>query len=187
MNRQIILKLVLLFLIGVILGVLSHYWITPKLEGFFYSRIAPQPFSSFSFEKSTKNESRDCEKAGKTGKAVEVDLSKQKLRICEDGKVIEQFSISSGKEGNPTPSGSFRVIYKSLMIYSKIAGCWLPFWVGFEGDYGFHEVPICDDEEKRVGQEQIGQPTSLGCIRLKVEEAERLYNWVEIGTGVEIY
>jgi len=187
MNRQIILKLVLFFLIGAIFGILSHQWITPKLEGFFYSKITPRSFSSFSFEKSTKTEFRDCEKAGKAGKAVEVDLSKQKLRMCEDGKIIEQFSISSGKKESPTPSGSFKVIYKSLMIYSKIAGCWLPFWVGFEGNYGFHEVPICDGEEKRIGQEQIGQPVSLGCIRLKVEEAERLYNWAEIGTGVEIY
>ncbi len=186
MKRQIILKLALFFLIGVIFGILAYQWFIPELEGFFYSKFLSQPIQVFPGS-SVKTEPRDCEKVGKNGKAVEVDLSKQKLRMCEDGKVIEEFSISSGKEENPTPFGDFKVIYKSLMIYSKIAECWLPFWVGFEGDYGFHEVPICDDGEKRVGQEQVGQPVSLGCIRLKVEEAERFYNWAEIGTEVETY
>jgi len=187
MKRDIILKLALFFLIGVIFGILFYQWVVPELEGFFYSKLAPQPVSSVYLKKLAETQPRDCKKAEKRGKVVEIDLSNQKMRMCKDGKVIEEFSISSGKKGNSTPFGSFRVIHKSLMIYSKIAECWLPFWVGFEGNYGFHEVPICDNKGKRVGQEQIGQPISLGCIRLKVGEAEKFYNWAEIGIEVDIY
>ena len=186
--KQIRLKLILFLLIGIILGILSHQWIIPRLEGFFYSETTFQPFSSIMTKGSVLNNiGKDCENKEKTGKAVEVNLSDQEVRMCEDGKIIGEFSISGGKQENPTPSGSFKVIHKSLMIYSKIAECWLPFWVGFNGNYGFHEVPICDDEEKRVGEEQIGQPASLGCIRLKIGEAEEFYNWVEIGTEIEVY
>jgi lipoprotein-anchoring transpeptidase ErfK/SrfK len=32
----------------------------------------------------------------------------------------------------------------------------------------------------------LGSPISYGCIVLGVEDAERLYNWAEVGTEVTI-
>jgi len=123
----------------------------------------------------------------KVKKQIKVDLGQQKLYLFENGQVVKGYPISSGKLETPTPAGNFRIIYKSPMVYSKIADCWLPFWSGFtnDGKYGFHEVPICEGE--RVGTKEIGEPASSGCLRLKQGDAEEFYNWVEIETPVEIY
>lgn len=124
-------------------------------------------------------------------KQVKVDLEQQKVFLFENGDFVREYAISSGLPGTPTPTGKFRVIHKQDMVYSKIGipsgSCWLPFWVGFtmDGKYGFHEVPIC--EGKRVGIKEIGKPASVGCIRLKLGDAEEFYRWAEIETQVEIY
>ena len=120
-------------------------------------------------------------------KEIKVDLSQQRAFLFEKGVFIMGFKISSGKLETPTPKGVFQVIYKQNMIYSKIAGCWLSFWVGFtsDGKYGFHETPICNGQ--RQGEENIGQPASAGCLRLKQGKAEQLYDWTDIGTKIEIY
>lgn len=120
-------------------------------------------------------------------KQIKVDLGKQKLYLFENGQIKKEYPISSGKTDTPTPTGNFRVIHKQDMVYSKQTGCWLGFWVGFtmDGKYGFHEVPICEGE--RVGTEEIGKPASVGCLRLKQEDAEVFYTWAEIGAKIEIY
>lgn len=122
----------------------------------------------------------------KLDKEIKVDLGLQKAFLFEKGKLVAEYLISSGKPETPTPAGKFRVILKQDMLYSKIAGCWLAFWVGFtnDGQYGFHETPICDG--KREGEDKMGSPVSLGCLRLKLGEAEKFYKWVDIETPIEI-
>ena len=120
-------------------------------------------------------------------KEIRVDLSQQKMFLLENGQIVKEYVISSGKPDTPTPTGKFRVIHKQDMVYSKVTGCWLGFWLGFtlDGDYGFHETPICEGE--RRGEDKMGTPDSAGCIRLKLGDAQAFYNWVEIETQVEIY
>lgn len=121
-------------------------------------------------------------------KNIEVDLSSQKLRLYENGDIVKEFSVSSGSFNTPTPKGSFKVYKKSLIIYSRLANCWLFFWIGFttDGAYGFHQVPFCPGEGIR-GLSQIGKPASLGCVRLGFKESQFLYDWVNIGTPVLVY
>ena len=118
---------------------------------------------------------------------IKVDLSQQRIFTFEKGVLIRSFKISSGKIETPTPTGTFKVIHKQELLFSKIAGCWLSFWIGFtkDGKYGLHETPICDGT--RLGEDKIGTPASAGCLRVKQAEAEILYNWAAIGTVVEIY
>ncbi|MBU2540218.1 L,D-transpeptidase [Patescibacteria group bacterium] len=120
-------------------------------------------------------------------KQINVDLEQQRMFLYENGEFVKEFVISSGKIDTTTPAGKFRIIHKQDMVYSKIAGCWLGFWVGFtnDGKHGFHETPICDGE--REGEDTMGTPVSLGCIRLKLGDAEQLYNWAEIETPIEIF
>jgi hypothetical protein len=120
-------------------------------------------------------------------KKIEVDLSEQKMKIFEDKEIVGEFSISTGNRETPTPPGNFKVYNKSIMVYSEIANCWLPFWIGFttDGLYGFHEVPIC--KEGRKGLEELGKPASIGCVRLGVKDSELFYKWAKVGTPVIIY
>ena len=121
-----------------------------------------------------------------TAKKVEVDISKQKMEMFEGKKMVNEFSVSTGSSDTQTPTGSFKIYDKFVMVRSDISGCWLPFWVGFtkDGLYGFHEVPICD--KGRLGSDLIGKPASLGCVRLSVNDSEAFYKWIEVGTPIII-
>jgi len=188
-NRKNFSKFTLFTLVGIIIGILISQYFLPKLENFLFSQLkleqTPISLETPSLEKKTKI---ICQRQEK-GKLIEVNLQTQKMRMCENGKAIKEMPISSGKPETPTPTGNFRVINKSLMIYSKLADCWLPFWVGFsqDGQYGFHELPICQGKEGRTDSEDVGQPVSLGCVRLNIGEAETFYKWAEIETPVFIY
>jgi len=179
--REKILIFILILLLGVLLGILFQKYSVPKIE------LLLIPEREIELPALIVPPEREkpifCQKIRR---GIEVDLSQQKLRLCENGKARYQFSVSTGKKETPTPTGEFTIIYKSPMIYSKIVESWLPFWVGFFEDYGFHELPITA-EGKRVGEDEIGQPASLGCIRLKIGEAEKLYQFAEIRMRVVIF
>ncbi|PIR71978.1 MAG: hypothetical protein COU42_02845 [Candidatus Nealsonbacteria bacterium CG10_big_fil_rev_8_21_14_0_10_36_24] len=194
MNRHFnsILKITIFLLLAVVLGIFIYKWVYPQFESYFVLKITKNQHSSEEFktpppESLVKNSPQLCKITENKGKVIKVDLSQQKMTLCEDGKIIKEFFVSTGKKENSTPKGNFRVISKSTMIYSKMTDCWLPFWVGFKGNYGFHEVPICEEGEKRIGEKEIGKPASAGCIRLKIGEAEDFYHRVEIGTRIKIY
>ena len=181
MLRKNFLIFLLTLSIGILLGILSLKYIVPQVELFLVSKKEIK--SLYEISSPEKETLLFCQEI-KNG--IEVDLTQQKVRLCEDGKAIEEFSVSTGKKETPTPTGEFRVIYKSSMIFSKITGTWLPFWVGFYDDYGFHELPI-DEDGKRIGEAELGKPVSLGCVRLKVGEAEKLYQFAKDRTKVVIF
>ena len=182
MIKNSLFKFLIPLSIGFILGFLI----------FQYFILIPQPSfcpicPTFESEKKANQGTEILFSKEYNSKKIEVDLSQQKMILFGDNKKLLEIKISSGKKESPTPTGNFRVIHKAPMIYSKATDCWLPFWVGFteDGQYGFHELPICNGT--RVGEKEISKPASLGCIRLKMEEAEKIYNFAEIGTVVEIY
>ncbi len=119
-------------------------------------------------------------------KQVIVDLAQQKAFLYDNGQFKREFTISSGETETSTPIGVFRVVYKAESIYSKIAECRLDYWVGFtmDGKYGFHEVPTCHNFEAEYAK--LGEPASLGCVRLDKLNAQELYNWVDVGSIIDI-
>lgn len=111
-------------------------------------------------------------------KRVEIDQTQQMLRAYEgDGLVLES-PVSTGR-GNSTPNGTYRVLDKQRMHYSRrYDNAAMPYSVQIRGHYfihGFKHVP------KR--------PASHGCIRLPLSgenAAKTFYDWVELGTPVVI-
>lgn len=180
----------LFILIGIILGIFVSQIIIPKIETLLIpilEKFSEEEASVRSDQISApKKEILAVCKETQKGKWAEVVLEQQKLRMCENGNLIQEFQISSGKKESPTPTGWFRVIYKTPVLYSNLAQSWMPFWVGFGGDYGFHELPVSKEKEARVGGDKIGQPDSIGCIRLNVGDAEKFYKWAEIETRIVI-
>lgn len=183
---------IMIFSTGILSGILLTKYLAPKIDLLVLSKVPtlsgllqtskiPEPLHSPAPREKVQPL---CQKIAKRG--IEVDLTLQKLRMCQDGKAVAELIISSGKKENETPTGEFNVITKSSMLYSKLANSWLPLWVGFKDDYGFHEVPI-SSEGRRVGEDKIGEPDSLGCIRLKVGDAEKVYKFAEIGTKIVIF
>jgi peptidoglycan hydrolase-like protein with peptidoglycan-binding domain len=106
------------------------------------------------------------------GQHAEGDLSDQLLALINGSKVYAIYPISSGKPSTPTVLGEFRV-------YSKVPG-YLPdgmyFSNFFTGGYAIHGYNPAPD-----------YPASHGCMRLPIVDAISVYNWLQIGNGVDTY
>ncbi|MDO8490002.1 MAG: L,D-transpeptidase family protein [bacterium] len=122
----------------------------------------------------------------KARKSIRVHLKTQTLDYSLGKAVIGHFRISSGKKSLPTPTGTFSIINKDPRAWSKLAGLWMPYWMGFKGGkFGIHELPEWPGGKKE-GANHLGKPVSHGCIRLGIGDAKTLYNWAPIGTPLTI-
>jgi hypothetical protein len=106
------------------------------------------------------------------GQHAEGDLSDQLLALIEGSKVIAIYPISSGKPSTPTVLGEFHVYQKTPgylpdgMYYSNF----------FTGGYAIHGYNPAPD-----------YPASHGCMRVPIVDATSIYNWLQIGNGVDSY
>jgi len=116
---------------------------------------------------------------------ISIDLSEQMLRYFENGFLLDENSISSGKTNYPTPVGEFSVLKKSKLQFSKKYGLYMPFWMEFYPGFGIHELPYWPNGY-REGQSHLGTPVSHGCVRLGIGPAEKLFSWAAIGTKIYI-
>jgi len=120
------------------------------------------------------------------GKKIVIHLGSQTMDIIEHGVVLSTFKISSGKRGMETPTGTFAVLSKNKRAYSKTYGLYMPYWMAFTTlGHGIHELPEWPNGYKE-GERHLGAPVSHGCVRLGVGSAQRVYDWAEIGTSVEV-
>jgi hypothetical protein len=106
------------------------------------------------------------------GRHIEADLSRQVIALYEKGRVVRIYPVSSGKPSTPTIIGSFRVYSKTPgtnakgMVYSA-------YFVGGYATHGYPSVPVF--------------AASHGCLRVPIPDAISLYNWIKIGTPVDVY
>jgi lipoprotein-anchoring transpeptidase ErfK/SrfK len=124
------------------------------------------------------------------GKKIVVNLSEQRTRVYENGQLLWDWPVSTGIETSPTHRGVFQVLEKHEEAYASQWDLWMPYFIsvypaGGGVENGFHELPILSSGA-RLWEGTLGQPASYGCIILGIPAAETLYNWVEIGTTVEI-
>ncbi len=113
-------------------------------------------------------------------KEVVVDLSEQKAYAIEDGIIIFEGRISSGKPGRETPNGEFTIIQKKRHHKSNLwpkpnGGAKMPYMMrltnsGIAMHLGY--VP--------------NKAASHGCIRLKKGFAEKMYRWAKVGVSVYV-
>lgn len=102
---------------------------------------------------------------------VSVDLSTQRMTVSEQGKVIHDWAISSGRAGYRTPTGSYRPQWTSRMHYSKkYDNAPMPHSVFYHGGYAIHAT---------YATGSLGRPASHGCIRLAPAHAKTFYHLVE--------
>jgi hypothetical protein len=120
-----------------------------------------------------------------TKKYIEIDLSAQRLALCNFGQNQGLFPISSGSRTYPTPTGNYQVNSKSLRAYSSKYNLYMPYWNAFIGNsYGIHELPEYPNGYKE-GTNLLGQAVSHGCVRLGIGAA--VYNWAPVGTPVIVH
>jgi LysM repeat protein len=123
------------------------------------------------------------------GKRIVIDLSEQHLYAYQGDRLVYSFVASSGVAPYYTRSGEFRVQSKIPKAYGSTWDMWFPHWLGIYWagsiENGIHALPILSNGQT-LWAGYLGRPVSFGCIVLGTDEAQRLYNWAEIGTPVSI-
>jgi lipoprotein-anchoring transpeptidase ErfK/SrfK len=108
----------------------------------------------------------------KAGKHVEADLSRQVLVLAQNGKPWRVYHTSSGTSATPTVRGSYRFYRKSPgsnalgMYYSS-------YFIRGYAIHGYKSVPT--------------YPASHGCLRVPMENAVSIYNWIDMGGRIFVY
>jgi lipoprotein-anchoring transpeptidase ErfK/SrfK len=127
--------------------------------------------------------------------SIRIDLSERKLYLYGgDGKVVKTYRVAVGMPKYPTPTGSFRIIKKEVD----------PTWDPPNSDWAAGMGPIPPGPGNPLGtrwmglnspgigihgtyaSSSIGTAASHGCIRMRVHEAEDLFDRVYVGSPVEI-
>ena len=124
-----------------------------------------------------------------TTKRIVVNQDEQTLRAYEEEELIMEFTISTGIELTPTPSGTFTMFQMTPTRYMQGPIPEIP-----ESDeYDLPGVPwnLYFTEEGAVvhgtyWHDSFGEPESHGCVNMLPEEARRLYDWAELGMLVVV-
>lgn len=130
------------------------------------------------------------------GKYITVNLGEQKMYLLEGQNKIGEYTVSTGKWSTPTPKGTFYIMNKISLAYSRPFRLWMPMWNGLAANpdgsgykgYGIHGLPCWNRAcTSREGESHIGTPVSHGCIRLNDDAVMFVYNWADVGTPVDIH
>ncbi|MBU8879139.1 L,D-transpeptidase family protein [Bacillus sp. FJAT-29790] len=107
---------------------------------------------------------------------IKVNLWSNELLVIENNEVIKRYPISPGTENSPTPIGIFKVTGKSKSWGGGFGSRWLGLNVPW-GIYGIHGTNK---------PSLIGKNVSSGCIRMRNEDVESLFEIIPNGTMVHI-
>jgi lipoprotein-anchoring transpeptidase ErfK/SrfK len=118
-----------------------------------------------------------------------INKSQNVLFLKSGEEVLKIYHVSTGKN-NITPVGTFKIAAKiEKPVWFKNGGAPIPYespenelgsrWMGFDTDphYGIHGT---------LHPKTIGQQVTDGCVRLKNEDVEELFDIIPIGTQVVI-
>jgi lipoprotein-anchoring transpeptidase ErfK/SrfK len=120
---------------------------------------------------------------------VVVSIPDRKLAVIENDEVVRMFPVAVGKPATPSPAGTFTIVnrvtnptYYAPDGKTVAPGAKNPIgtrWIGLsQKGYGIHGT----DQPK-----SIGFAKSHGCIRLRNEDVERLFERVRTGDVVELH
>ena len=98
------------------------------------------------------------------------------LELYDNGKLFKRYRIAVGKRATPTPIGEWNVVYKGWSPQEIMGTRWMGLDIPW-GSYGIHGTNA---------PWSIGSFASHGCIRMRTSDSEELYEWVPVGTPVNI-
>ena len=123
------------------------------------------------------------------GKRIVVDLSEQRMYVYQNGQLLWNWVVSTGRPGQATAVGHYKVLNKIPNAYAYTWSLQMPYWLGiyWAGSLqnGIHALPI-QANGQRLWAGYLGQRVSFGCVILGTQNAKTLYNWAPVGTPVDI-
>lgn len=96
-------------------------------------------------------------------------------------KLYKIYPMSCGKPGHETPRGNYKVTGKLSYFYSHGSLCY--YATQWNGPYYFHSVTY--NYNGTIQNGSLGQHISAGCIRLRKDVAEWVYDNIPVGTSVK--
>lgn len=119
--------------------------------------------------------------------SIVVDKSQNRLFLKVGEEIIKTYIVSTGKN-NSSPVGTFKITNKLMNPTWFKAGAVIPAsspenilgtrWLGFDlKGYGIHGT---------TEPERLGEQVTLGCVRMKNQEVEDIYDLIPEGTEVVI-
>ena len=128
------------------------------------------------------------------GPAIVILRGSNRLRLYESTKLVRTFGVATGEARYPTPTGAFEIVTMQRNPW------WYPppsdwaadsdpvppgpgnplgtRWMGISAPYvGIHGTP---------DSASIGYSASHGCVRMRISDAEWLFQHVKVGTPVFI-
>lgn len=121
-----------------------------------------------------------------TEKMITVDTASQMLTAWEGGRIVYQTSASTGLPLSPTVKGSFRV-------YKKVALGNMRGTSPYIGKYNLKNVPNSlyfyqgYAVHGAYWHNSFGTRRSNGCVNLPLAMAQKVFDWAEVGTRVEVW
>ncbi len=123
------------------------------------------------------------------GRRIVVDLSDQRMYVYQNGQLLWNWVVSTGRPGQATAVGHYKVLNKLPNAYAYTWGLQMPYWLGIYWaghlQNGIHALPI-QSNGQRLWEGYLGQRVSYGCVILGTQNAATLYNWATVGTPVDI-
>ncbi|MCW2279165.1 L,D-transpeptidase family protein [Heliophilum fasciatum] len=107
---------------------------------------------------------------------LSINLPKHRLTLFIDNQRYKEYPIAIGKKQTPSPVGDWTIVDKQKHWGGGLGTRWLGLNVPW-GTYGIHGTNK---------PWSIGQSLSLGCFRMNNQQVEELYEWVPVGTIVEV-
>jgi lipoprotein-anchoring transpeptidase ErfK/SrfK len=147
----------------------------------------------------TKPEVATADLERKYATALVVDRASFSLRLYKDLKLVKTYKVGLGMAGMETPAGEYSIANKAVdPVWTKPYSDWVPEaeqgtqvpggtpqnplksrWMGIYDGVGIHGI-----DPSLYGT--IGTAASHGCVRMRIEEVEELYDQVPVGAPIYI-
>jgi hypothetical protein len=112
---------------------------------------------------------------------IDIDLSQQRAYAYEGQQLVREFIVSTGMRQTPTVQGLFKIYVKYRAANMSGPGYFLPsvpYVMYFYKGYGLHGT---------YWHHNFGHPMSHGCVNFTIEDAKWVYNFVSVGTKVNVH
>lgn len=124
-----------------------------------------------------------------TGRRIVFSIEDQRVWLVDkDDQPISTYLVSGSLTDNLKP-GTYDVYSKSRWANgiddSGVMEYFVRFTRGENAPIGFHSIPTKDGDPLQT-EKQLGTPQSHGCIRQRLLDAERLWDFAPIGTEVVV-
>jgi lipoprotein-anchoring transpeptidase ErfK/SrfK len=127
------------------------------------------------------------ENAARPARRIVVSIPDRKLAVLEGGQVLKVFAAAVGAPDTPSPTGSFTIVQRlsdpawyapGKVVAPGKSNPLGPRWLGLsKKGYGIHGTN---------NPASIGHNASHGCIRLRNNDIQELFEMVSVGERVDL-